>query len=110
SEVVIVAANDRSKYEQHKVAKNIMVIKQLYKKFKVRHKIYKGVKSSFGNAFEALEVAKNSNCDLLIILGSSVVTPIDLIVGLPERKIVKRAGELPVLVVNPRRDNYILCD
>jgi len=57
-----------------------------------------------------LELALSSNCDLLIILGSSNITPLDWVVGLPERKIIDNAGAIPVLIVNPRKDNYILCD
>ncbi|MEN8117041.1 MAG: hypothetical protein ABFS16_08690, partial [Bacteroidota bacterium] len=79
-------------------------------KFNIRHKVFKGTKSSFRNSFEALELALSSNSNLLILLGSSTITPIDLLVGLPERKIIKLAGKLPVLVVNPRRDNYLLCE
>jgi hypothetical protein len=110
SEIVVVAANDHSKEGQQNVAQNIVFTKKLYKKFKLSHKIFKGTKSSLGNSFEALDLAHSSGSDLLIILGSSTITPIDRLVGLPERKIVKHAGYLPVLLVNPRRDNYILCD
>ncbi len=110
SEIIIVAANDRSKDGQHQVTKNLVFSKRLYNKFKLTHKIFKGTKSSLGNAFEALDLAHSSGSDLLIILGSSTITPLDWLVGLPERKIIKKAGALPVLVVNPRIDNYILCD
>lgn len=110
AEIVIVAANDKGKQEQNQVAKNVVLTRKLFKKFDVRHKVYKGTKSSFRNAFEALDLALASDSNLLIILGSSTITPVDLLIGLPERKIIKQAGKLPVLVVNPRRDNYILCD
>ena len=110
SEIVVVAANDKRKDEQKLVAKNVILTRKLYHEFKIMHKIYKGTDSSFRNAFESLDLAINSNADMLIILGSSTITPLDLLVGLPERKIVKKADGLPVLIINPRRDNYILCD
>jgi len=110
SEIVVVAANDKGKDEKKQVAKNVIQTRKLYHEFSIRHKIYKGTSSSFRNAFEALDLAVNSNADLLIILGSSTITPLDLLVGLPERKLIKRADELPVLIINPRKDNYILCD
>lgn len=110
AEIVVVAAGDRRKENQEQVAKNVLMAKKLFQKFSIVHKIYKGQHSSLRNAFEALELAQNSNADLLIILGSSVITPLDLLVGLPERKIIKKAGKLPVLMINPRKDNYILCD
>lgn len=110
AEIVVIAANDKGKSEKNDVAKNVKLSCKLYRKFKIQHKVYKGTKGSFRNTFEALELALASDCNLLTILGSSAVTPLDLLIGLPERKIVQRAGNLPVLVINPRKDNYILCD
>lgn len=110
SKIVGIAASDNGKDAQQQVAKNVILSKKLFLKFKIRHKIYKGAKSSLSNSFEALDLALSSKSDLLVILGSSTITPIDLLIGLPERKIIKKAGNLPVLVINPRRDNYILCD
>lgn len=110
AEIVSVAANDKSKEAKHGVAKNVVLAKKLYQKFKIVHRIYKGTGSSFRNSFEALELALASDCNLFAMLGSSSITPLDYIVGLPERKVIRRAGKLPVLVINPRRDNYILCD
>ncbi len=108
--IIVVAANDKGKDEQKQVAMNVAFGKKLFYKFKIEHKIFRGTKSSLQNSFEGLELALSSKSDLLVILGSSVITPLDLLIGLPEKKIIKRAGSLPVLVINPRRDNYILCD
>ncbi len=108
--LVVVAANQKNKDDQQQVKYNAALAKKLFQKFKIEHKIYKGAKSSFQNAFEALDLALASDCDLLVILGSSVITPLDRLIGLPEKKIMKKAGSLPVLMINPRKDNYILCD
>lgn len=110
SEIVVVAANDKSKANKRQVVSNVELTRKLYRKFEIAHKVYKGTKSSFRNSFEALDLALASESNLLVILGSSAVTPLDLIIGLPERKIIQRAGNLPVLLINPRKDNYILCD
>jgi hypothetical protein len=110
SGVIVVAANDKGKEEQKQVTLNVALSKKLFQKFKIEHKIFRGTKSSLQNSYEALELALSSKSDLLVILGSSVITPLDLLIGLPEKKIISRAGNLPVLVVNPRKDNYILCD
>lgn len=110
AEVVVVAAGDKASENRQQVNRNVFLTKKLFEKFLIRHKIYKGNRSSFGNASESLELALNSHANLLIVLGSSVITPIDRIIGLPERKIVSKAENIPVLIVNPRRDNYILCD
>ena len=109
-EIVMVAANDKSKEGKNGVAKNVVLSRKLYEKFNILHKVYKGSKSSFRIVFEALEHALASDCNMFLILGSSSITPLDYLIGLPERKIVNKAGKLPVMVINPRRDNYILCD
>lgn len=109
-EIVMVAANDKSKEGKNGVAKNVVLSRKLYEKFNILHKVYKGSKSSFRVVFEALEHALASDCNIFLILGSSSITPLDYLIGLPERKIVNKAGKLPVMVINPRRDNYILCD
>jgi len=110
SAVAVVAAKDKYAEDKKKVTKNVLLFKKFFQKFNINHKIYKGTKTSLGNAFEALDLAKSSKSDLLIILGSSTITPLDKLIGLPERKIIEKAKELPVLVINPRKDNYILCD
>ncbi|HSH20755.1 MAG TPA: hypothetical protein VLA03_09895 [Draconibacterium sp.] len=110
SGIIVVAASDKGKEENRQVTVNVALCRKLFQKFKIEHKIFRGRKSSFNNSFEAHELALSSKSDLLVILGSSVITPFDLLIGLPEKKILKRAGNLPVLIINPRRDNYILCD
>jgi hypothetical protein len=110
SGIIVVAANDKEKNEQRQVKVNVALAKKLFLKLGIEHKIFRGVKSSLNNSFEAHELALSSGSDLLVILGSSVITPIDLLIGLPEKKIIKRAGKLPVLIINTRKDNYILCD
>ncbi|MBW6537100.1 MAG: hypothetical protein K0B11_18980 [Mariniphaga sp.] len=110
SEIIAIAANEKNKDSQKQVARNVTLAKKLYLKFNVSHKVFKGSRTSLRNSFEALEFALAEKSDLLILLGSSVITPLDWLIGLPERKIIKNAGNIPVLLVNPRRDNYILCD
>ena len=110
AEITVVAANDTSKEGKQNVAKNVVLSRKLYQKFHIRHKVFKGNKSSFRVAFEALDHALASDCNLFVLLGSSSITPLDYLIGLPERKIISKAGKLPVMVINPRRDNFILCD
>ncbi|WP_319502505.1 hypothetical protein [uncultured Draconibacterium sp.] len=110
AQIVTISANDKTQEAKTNVMKNTEMTRKLYKKFKIIHKRYKGSRSSLRNVFEALELALASDCNLLVILGSSNITPLDLLIGLPERKVIKAAGKLPVMVINPRKDNYILCD
>jgi len=106
----IIAAGDSSKESKRLVAKNVIGMKKLFTKLAIDFHLFKGTKSSFSIQFEALDSAKQTGADLLIILGSSVITPIDLLIGLPEKKVIKRAGSLPVMIINPRTDMYILCE
>ncbi len=110
SGIIVVAANDKEKDSVRQVKVNLALCRRLFQKFRVEHKIFRGQKSSYNNTNEALELALSSQSELLIMLGSSAITPIDLLIGLPEKKIVKKAAKLPVLIINPQKDNYILCD
>ena len=110
SVITLVAANDKDGDSKRQVHQNVMLSKKLFEKTGVLFKIIKGTRSSLFNSFEATDFAMNEDADLLIILGSSTITPLDWLIGLPERKIIKKAGKMSVLLVNPRRDNYILCD
>lgn len=110
SEVIAVGANDRSKEGRHQVNSHLNALKRLFIKSGVPHKIYKGARSSLSIQQEAFETAPALGADLMILLGSSYVTLLDRILGLPEEKIIRKAGNLPVLVVNPRRETYLVCE
>jgi len=110
SKITVIAANHKGKNEQKQVTNNIIRVKKLLQKFNIEHKIYKGTKSSLQNSFEALGFAQLSNGDMLVLLGSSTITPLDILIGLPERKIIRKAGSLAVLLINARRENYMLCN
>lgn len=110
SEIIAIVATDKGKDNIKRITKNILGLKKLLSKFKIPHKIYKGKKNSFGIQHEALDLAKTTQSDLYITLGSSLITPIDKLIGLPEAKVLRNAGDLPILIINPRKDMYILCD
>jgi len=110
SNIAVVVANDKDTDSKRQVHHNLLFAKKLFQKSAINYKLYKGQRTSLFNSFEASDYAINSKADMLILLGSSTITPLDWLIGLPERKIIKKAGKMPVLLVNPRRDNYILCD
>jgi hypothetical protein len=110
SEIIAIGANDRSKDSQKAVAAHLRSLKKLLSKSNVTHRIYKGSRGSLSIQREVLETSGQLNADLMILLGSSYVTWLDLLIGLPEEKIIRKAGNLPVLVVNPRRETYLVCD
>lgn len=110
SEIIAIGASDRSKESRKNIAAHLHSLKKLLVKSEVPHKIYRGERGSLSIQREAVETAGTLKADLLIILGSSFVTWLDLLIGLPEEKIIKSAGNLPVLIVNPKRETYLVCD
>lgn len=110
SEVIAIGANDRSKDAKKSIAAHLLSFKNHLSKTGVSHKIYKGSKSSLSIQMEAADTARELGADLMILLGSSYVTWLDLLIGLPEEKIIKRTNDLPVLIVNPKRETYLLCE
>jgi hypothetical protein len=110
AEIDMLAANQKAVYEKKRVAQNILIAKKLMEKFNISHKIIKGYKSSLFIAYEAFELSKSSGYDLYIMTGSSAITPLDRLIGLPEKKIISRARNIPVMLINSKLDNYHLCD
>lgn len=110
SEVIALGANERTASERSKVRSNLASLKTLLKKSGAFFEIHNGQKGSLSIQFEALAAAGKFRADLLILLGSGYVTWFDLLIGLPEKKILKKAGGLPVLIVNPAKKNYLICD
>ncbi|HDR50155.1 MAG TPA: hypothetical protein ENN90_00840, partial [Mariniphaga anaerophila] len=76
SEIVVVAASDKNHDSQQQVGKNVLFTKKLLQKFNVGHHIFRGRKSSLQNSFEAFEFALADKADMLVLLGSSVITPL----------------------------------
>ena len=110
SGINVLAANDKDKENIRNVMKNVVQIKKLFTKFNIGFRVFKGTVNSLKIQFEALEKAKALKADMIIILASSYVSFLDLLIGLPEKKILKNAGDVPVLIINPRKDMYIMCD
>ena len=69
-----------------------------------------GKTNSWGIFNETLNNIREWNGDVMVFAGSTNISLIDLIIGLPEEKIIRKAGTLPILIINPLRDTCILCD
>lgn len=110
AEAIVIGANDKSSGNLGLVKAHLNAFKKSALKFNLNHKIYRGRRNSLSVQYEALEYALAEDADLLVLLGSSVVTPLEWIFGLPEKKIIRKAGTLPVLVINPAREVYALCE
>ncbi|MGQ7870816.1 hypothetical protein [Sunxiuqinia sp. sy24] len=110
ADVSILSATEKSTDNSTMIRKNLKFIEQLYMKLHLDFRVTSTSKGSFGLPHQALERCHSEKYDLLIIPSSKNISLIDLIIGLPETKILKKAGHLPVLCINPKRDMYILCD
>lgn len=108
--VQVVYAKDKNKRSMAGVKKNLLFIKKFLAKLKVIHVFIKGNSGSWGIQKEAMARSNSGQGDVIIMLGSKHITPIDLMIGLPEKKLTKKAGKLPVLCINPSKDMNILCD
>ena len=104
SELLLLPAKDFGS----KARANTNVIKTLFDKFNLSYREIPAQKDSFSVQSEALSIAKQENADLLIITASRDYSLDDMFFGPEEQRIIKRA-EIPVMVVNPRADLYVLC-
>lgn len=110
SEIMAIGANDRSRHNRQLVTQLLASLKKLLTGAGVSHKIYRGSRNSLAVHREGLAAAREVDAGLFLLLGSSAITLLDLVLGLPEEKIVSQAEDFPVLVVNPRRETYLVCE
>lgn len=110
AESVVIGASDKSPDSRVQVKAHLNAFKKSALKFNLNHKIYRGSRNSLSVQYEALDYALAEEAGLLVLLGSSVITPLEWIFGLPEKKIIRKAGRLPVLIINPAREVYALCE
>ncbi len=110
SQIEILCATEKHTEYKSKTRKNKLFIEQLLYKFELDAQFTQAQKGSFALPFEALNKSKKQEFDLMIIPSSQHISLLDLIVGLPETKLIKKSGDLPILCINPKRDMYILCD
>jgi hypothetical protein len=110
SMVHLVCANDTEPDQAKMLKNNMSFIQKFFLNLNVRHRFIAGKSTSWGIFNETLANASGWNADVMTFAGSTSITFLDLIIGLPEEKIVRKAGNLPVLIINPRKDVCILCD
>ena len=110
AETIVIGANDNSPDNRNQVKAHLNAFKKSALKFDLSHKIYRGNRNSLSVQYEALEYARAEEADLLVLLGSAVITPLEWIFGIPEKKIIRKAGNLAVLIINPAREVYALCE
>jgi hypothetical protein len=108
--VHLICAKDKDPDQDKTLKSNLSFIQKFFSNLNVRHRIIDGKSSSWGIFNETLANASAWNGDVMSFAGSTYISFLDLIIGLPEEKIVRKAGNLPILIINPRKDVCILCD
>lgn len=110
SQVQLIYAHETNKEDAGRLQKNLGFFKKFLSSLNVRHFEIAGKSTSWGICDETLSRADEWMGDLMIFSGSSSISLLDLIIGLPEKRIVKKAGNLPVMLINPRKDICMMCD
>ncbi|MDP2889546.1 MAG: hypothetical protein Q8P34_11385 [Bacteroidota bacterium] len=110
SQVQLIYARETNKEDAARLMRNLEFFKKFLSSLNVRHHETAGKSSSWGICNETLGIANEWKGDVMIFSGSSSISLIDLLIGLPEKKLILKAGNLPVLMINPRKDSCVLCD
>ncbi len=110
SKVHIVYAHESDSIQNSAVKTNLSFMQKLLTNLKVSFELTEGNSGSWGICSQTLRDASRWNGDVMIFVGSTYITLIDRIIGLPEEKIVKSSGNIPILIINPLRDVCVLCD
>lgn len=110
SQVQLIYAHETNNEDAGRLMKNLEFFKKFLSSLNVRHHEIAGKSSSWGICNETLERAEEWLGDMMIFSGSSSITLLDLMIGLPEKRIIKKAGNLSVMLINPRKDICMMCD
>lgn len=110
SEVLVVHAHESNSDQAKQISKSMTFMQKLFHNLNVSHRFIAGKSSSWGIFKETLSISAAVDGNVMIFAGSTYISLIDRIIGLPEQKIVSRAGRLPVLLINPKREACVLCD
>ena len=108
--VHLVYAHETNSDQAAAIMQNLSFMQKLLSNLKVSFEFSEGKSGSWGIFGETLREAATWKGDVMIFAGSTYISLIDRMIGLPEEKIVKRAGLLPILIINPLREVCVLCD
>lgn len=105
SEILLMTANDYGS----RAKENAASIRTILDKFKISYSDIPAQKDSFKIELEAVQKAKELHAGLLLISASRDYGLDDIIFGPKEQKVIEKS-EIPVMVINPRKDLYALCE
>lgn len=106
SEIVLLKAREKDPEEKQQVDSIVAFVKKFYSQFFFNYWVSEGEKNSWGIHKEAID--KGDEFDLIIFTGSLNVTIVDQLIGPFEKRLVNRS-KMPVLLINPQMDLFVLC-
>jgi hypothetical protein len=110
AQVNLIYAHETERERVAKLIRNLQFFQKFLSSLNVRHRSVAGKTTSWGICDETIARTNELQGDVMIVSGSNHVTLLDFLIGLPEKKIILKAGSLPVLMINPRKDICVLCD
>lgn len=110
SQVHMVYARETDKEQASLIQTNLNFLKKFLSNLNVAHHLVAGTASSWGINGETVSLKEKLQGDVLVMAGSASISLLDLLIGLPEKRIIRKAGELPVLIINPRKEICMMCD
>jgi nucleotide-binding universal stress UspA family protein len=110
AQISLLYASETERERTDKTMRNLNFFRKFLSSLNVKHTVDAGKSTSWRIHEEAILRAEEFQSDVIIISGSSNITLLDLIIGLPEKKLLAKAGNLPVLMINPRKDICMMCD
>lgn len=105
SEVKMLVANDYGS----KAANNAEKMKALFDQFDFKYTLEKATNDSFKVDMEAVQLGQKERAGMIIISASRDYGLDDILFGPKEYHAIKKSN-IPILLVNPRGDLYVLCD
>ena len=105
AEIILLQAKDYGS----KAAANINKITMVLDKFNLHYQVEKGKKDSFKIEFDAVNYVNQHPCGLIIASASREYGLDDIVFGPKELHLIKKSP-VPVMLINPRGDLYVLCD
>ncbi len=110
AQISLLYAHETEPERTEKLTRNVNFFRKFLSSLNISYRNEAGKSTSWGIYEEAIMRKDEYQSDILIISGSSNITLLDHILGLPEKKLLKKAGNLPVLMINPKKDICVLCD
>ena len=109
--IILLQANDYGSHARQNVNRIVTHIKAVMERTgeNISYEVAQAKKDSFSLVREASERQRDFRHDLLILTASRDYGLDDILFGPPERKAIQRAL-VPVMLVNPREDLFLLCD